>query len=80
MSDPAAPAAAPILNNYRIVCINGFSVAVASPDSLPDFVQKAKGAGGIPSDKMWIVYHNIVTIDFIGPFVPGQVSQLRPVD
>ena len=79
MSDPAEQ---PVLNNYRIVCINGFSVAVASADSLPDFVQKAKGAGGIPSDKMWIVYHNIVTIDFIGPFVPGQVAQLgpRPVD
>lgn len=80
MSDPSAsapaehPAATQVLNNYR-------SVNVAVAFDLPTFVKFAIADGGIPSDKMWINYHNIVSIEYIGPFVPngaGIVQLVKP--
>lgn len=87
MTDQTAPAPAETpqpkpkpLNNYKITCNTGFQIAVASPDALPEFVARALGTGGVPSDKMWINMTNIVSIEYIGQFVPngGVVAQLGP--
>ncbi len=79
--DPNAPAEQPrpqVLNNYLVRCLNGWSVNVAVPHDLPTFVKFAAADGGIPSDKMWIVYHNIVSIEYVGPFNPQQNVMTLP--
>ena len=74
-----AGAAAPQpINNYKIVCLNGFMVNVASPNDLALFCKIAKCDGYIASDKVFINYDAVVSIEYIGPFVPGQTVQLGP--
>ena len=75
MSDPNAPAPAEqpkLLHNYRIICLNGWSVNVASPADFQAFCKVAKADGYIASDVMFIVYDNIVSIESIGPFDQRQ--------
>ena len=75
MSDPAvtAPTEQPQpLNNYLIRCVNGWSINTATHYDLMTFVKFAIADGGIPSDKMFIVWRNIVSIEYIGKFVPDQ--------
>jgi len=63
----------PVLNNYRVVLINGLSPGnVASPNDLATFCKIAKADGYIASDKLFIRYEAIATIEAIGPWSPQQ--------
>jgi hypothetical protein len=59
------------LHNYKVSCLNGWQVNCASPHDLPTFTKFAMADGGIPSDKMFIVWQNIISIEHIGMFVPN---------
>lgn len=79
MSEPInAPAPPPaeqpkLLNNYRIVLVNGLLAGnIASPHDFPTFCRVAQGDGYIASDKMFIRFAAIATIEAIGPFDPQQ--------
>lgn len=79
------PAAEPKpLNNYRVRCLNGWEIFVASPQDLVTFCKVAKADGLIGSDKMGINFANVVSIEYVGPFAPqqnvvaGPGSQARP--
>lgn len=69
---------APALNNYKVVCLNGFMVNVASPNDLAMFCKIAKCDGYIASDKLFIAYDAIATIESLGPFVPQQNVMTLP--
>ena len=61
------------LNNYRIFLINGLSPGcVASPHDFPTFCRIARGDGYIASDKLFIRFEAIATIEAIGLFDPHQ--------
>ena len=75
----ALPAPAP-LNNYEVRCLNGWSYRVASAHDLATFVKFAQADGGVGADKMFIPWHGICNIEYIGPFVPnsGPIQLVRP--
>jgi hypothetical protein len=75
------PAAAPApeqppqpqpLYNYMVRCLNGWSVNIASPQDLQTFWKISRADGYISGDKMAINFHTVVSVEFIGMFVPAQ--------
>lgn len=62
----------PLLNNYRVACLNGWSINVASPMDLATFWKIARADGYISADKMAINFANIVSVEYIGPYNPSQ--------
>lgn len=61
----------PLLFNYEIKCLNGWSYKVASPADLILFRKVAKADGCIMSDKVIIEMAAVATIEFIGMFDPN---------
>jgi len=68
----AEPGAQPQpLNNYLVRCLNGWEIKVGSPLDLATFWKISRADGYVSADKMAINFHNIVSIEYIGPYVPG---------
>lgn len=68
---PPQPAAAQ--HNYLVRCLNGWEIKVATPLELIPFRHFAKANGFIAADKMLIEFEHVVSIEYIGPYVPGAV-------
>lgn len=71
-TQPAAPPTPQPQHNYLVRCLNGWEVKIATPLDLATFWKIARADGYIAADKMAINFAHVVSVEYLGPYVPSD--------